>query len=98
MWRVRLATISLCVITALGGCVVDETRTEALREQREAAPPTLPSNPIASPIMQSPASARTSARNATSTSVEICVRYGAKESWSQRPMAQPSRDKKRNPT
>ena len=60
MWRVRLATISLCVITALGGCVVDETRTEALREQREAAPPTLPSNPIASPIMQGTTASRVS--------------------------------------
>lgn len=47
----RGATIALAVLVGVGGCVVDEERTEALREERASAPPALPSDPIARPVI-----------------------------------------------
>ncbi|MFI4916520.1 MAG: hypothetical protein ACIAS6_08460, partial [Phycisphaerales bacterium JB060] len=45
---------------ALGGCVVDDERTDALREERENAPPTLPQDPIARPVISGTTASRVS--------------------------------------
>ncbi len=60
MSKAKLALILASLALPLCGCVVDEARTEALREEREAAPPTLPSDPIASPVMQGTTASRVS--------------------------------------
>lgn len=59
MDRTRASATFLLVACALvGGCVVDEPRTEALRRERDAAPPTLPSDPIASPVISGTTASR----------------------------------------
>lgn len=50
----------VCGVLALGGCVVDDERTDALREERESAPPTLPQDPIARPVISGTTASRVS--------------------------------------
>lgn len=47
----RGTTIALALLVSAGGCVVDKERTDALREERASAPPALPSDPIARPVI-----------------------------------------------
>lgn len=54
------AAIALAVLVGIGGCVVDEERTEALREERASAPPALPSDPIARPVISGTTASRVS--------------------------------------
>lgn len=58
MDRIRANPWILLAAALLGGCVVDEPRTEALRHEREAAPPALPSNPVASPVISGTTASR----------------------------------------
>ncbi|MEQ9094835.1 MAG: hypothetical protein RIE32_01075 [Phycisphaerales bacterium] len=57
--RVRAILLSL-LAASTAGCVVDEQRTEALREERDNAPPTLPADPIARPVISGTTASRVS--------------------------------------
>lgn len=50
----------LAALATLTGCVVDRERTESLRETRAAAPPTLPRDPVAQPVLGGTTASRVS--------------------------------------
>lgn len=59
MSRIR-AKAAILLSTALlsCGCVVDMERTRALRDERDAEPPALPSDPVASPVIRGTTASR----------------------------------------
>ncbi len=50
-YRVAFLSLALALVLPAGGCVVDEGRTQELKDERASAVPELPEDPLARPVL-----------------------------------------------